>query len=431
MLVAASAKDSTAGSSVVAGTGAVGASTCRWTGSSVTAASTSITLSGCSLTAATDYYLFVYITDPSGVYGTLNSPLLVGVYSNQITAATVTGTIPTASLTYSYTPSASGLSWGVVMKDSDLANSNVASIKAGTYGIGSACLWTTAVTLTANTATTGTLSGCVFESGVPYSLVIYAATDSSETGGQIFFTPIQNKPISKFVGFSANYNTGTHQWNSVQITLEPIDPNFSAPSSVAVTVLPTSGKLYQVAEGGWTAGAEITSVPTTVSNSAYRLLYLPALDFPLRVRIGYVTTGQNAGNSEVGYAEVSPTGVVRSSNFETGDDDWLLKDQRGINSQAIWNPTRAGGLSRFITSPTHSTDHGLWASDGVATRWHFVTNNRYLGSNPLYYGATVSFKMKAFMGDFAASQTLPGTLDLIRLECASCPNKWDNGKGSS
>jgi VCBS repeat-containing protein len=94
--------------------------------------------------------------------------------------------------------------------------------------------------------------------------------DSTLVTFNVNITPVNDAPVSATQIITSNED------EEVAITLAATDVE-SDPLSYVISVLPTNGTLYQTADG-LTKGDAITSVPTTLTNTDHKLIFVPVLN---------------------------------------------------------------------------------------------------------------------------------------------------------
>jgi autotransporter-associated beta strand protein len=120
------------------------------------------------------------------------------------------------------------------------------------------------------------------------------------------------------------------------ITLAGTDAD-SDPLTAIISALPAAGKLYQTADGT-TRGAEITSVPTTVSDSSKRVIYISAVN------------GNGAGHGNFGF-KVND-GTVDSSQATVTVNVTAVSDAPVISVAPSISGTTTEGQTLTATSGT-------------------------------------------------------------------------------
>ncbi len=168
------------------------------------------------------------------------------------------------------------------------------------------------------------------------------------------------------------------------------------------------------------AGVEITSVPTTISDSKNRLLYVrPHPDRELTGefdRFEYTMSDLTATSLAGTVVVTGPSHLIVASDFSNDAESWTIEGNRVSGSVATFEASSRGALNHYI----YATDDTLNMKAGVdQDLWYFSAPSKYLGWQGVVYGGFLEFTMSSFSGDFS-SNNLNSDLYLVELYCSQC-----------
>jgi hypothetical protein len=210
--------------------GAVGDSSCRRNGVTITSAGHSALLHSCDLASGPKYYLYGYVTDELGNdYGTLSQGLAFVVPpSNRFVAyPEVLGLATPDGLTVRFTPRLSGKAWVVLLEGGDPLPYGIPDIKRAASAVGSpSCIWQNQ-TIFGGVQRSVALSDCGIDAGMMHRLFVYVEDHANRGDGTL------SDPLAVDVGVSNRFEiypkvVGTPLRNNVTIAFRGSQPNGTA-----------------------------------------------------------------------------------------------------------------------------------------------------------------------------------------------------------
>jgi len=158
---------------------------------------------------------------------------------------------------------------------------------------------------------------------------------------------------------------GTNEDTDVTITLAGTDPE-SDPLSFTIESLPTDGKLYQTADGT-TRGAQITTVPTAVTDASDRVIFVPDADENGTPYATFTFSASDGSlSSSAATVTVNVTPVADPPTIVDPADESILEDA-GQQTVALTGIGPGGGTDEAsqVLSIGATSDDGNVAVDSV------------------------------------------------------------------
>ena len=176
------------------------------------------------------------------------------------------------------------------------------------------------------------------------------------------------------------------------------------------------------------AGTLINEVGTIVSGSNNRVYYKrPEVDVEgegLWSTFSFAVIRDGQVSYEATVSLVAPSGVITSSEFLLGRDDWIITGNKIPGSEAMHESFSRGSLNNYIYA---SDDKIYTPSSGSSdiSLWYFEAPEKFLGNLGIAYGGVLQFTLGAFSGDFTKMNGMD--VSLVVLECAECPGPKRKG----
>lgn len=200
--------------------------------------------------------------------------------------------------------------------------------------------------------------------------------------------------------------------------------------NVMITSLPSSGVLYQLSQVysnyGYDPkrGVAIDSPGTVLTGSLNRLVYArPSMDSERNGKWASFTYTVSDGKatSAAGTVTLVPkTGVITTSDFLLGSEEWKIVGNKLPVSSATYEPSSRGAVNHYIYGMDDLINVGQVGGGGSdSAMWYFSAPSKFLGNYGIAYGGELKFTLSSAAGDFSKGNENFGAY-LVELSCTQC-----------